>query len=95
MTSGAEVPPPQAYLRKILRTVASSDRLRQMLSEPDGVRRVLADPEIAPDAAHLTADVTNALIDGDLCKIQEALDHEPRDAGEEAAARPYWALVRV
>jgi hypothetical protein len=92
MTSGAEQP---RYLRRILTTVAKSDRLRQMLSEPDGPRRVLADSDIAPDAEHLTSEVTNALIDGDLSKIQEALDLESHRAGEEAAARPYWALVRI
>jgi hypothetical protein len=56
---------------------------------------VLEDQEIAPDAAHLTVDVRNALIAGDLCKIQEALDHEPHGEDTDAAARPYWALVRV
>ena len=83
------------YLQTILLAVAKSDRLRQMLSEPDGPRRVLADPEIAPDAAHLTSEVTDALIDGDLSKIQAALDLESHYAGEDAAARPYWALVRI
>jgi len=92
MTTGPDQP---RYLRRILTTVAKSDRLRQMLSEPDGPRRVLADPDVAPDAAHLTSEVTNALIDGDLSKIQQALDLESGHAGEEAAARPYWALVRV
>jgi hypothetical protein len=66
-----------------------------MLYEPGGVERVLADPEIAPDAARLTADVIDALLAGDLCKIQEALDREPHGEDTDAAARPYWALVRV
>jgi hypothetical protein len=92
MSSGPERPP---YLQRILKAVATSDRLRQMLSEPDGPQRVLADPAIAPDAAHLASEVTNALIDGDLSKIQQALDVESQRAGEEAAARPYWALVRI
>jgi hypothetical protein len=92
MSSGAEQP---QYLRRILKTVARSDTLRQMLYEPDGVERVLRDQAIAPDAAHLAPEVRTALVDGNLCKIQEALDNELRDAGEEAAVRPYWALVRV
>ncbi len=92
MSSGAEQP---QYLRRILRRVAGSDRLRQMLSEPDGVERVLDDPEIAPDAAHLTPDVRDALLAGDLCKIQEALDQEAHREDTDAAARTYWALVRI
>jgi hypothetical protein len=93
MSSG---PAQQPYLRKILKTVARSDRLRQILFDPHGgPEAVLDDQEIAPDAAHLTPDVRDALIAGDLCKIQEALDLESGHAGEEAAARPYWALVRV
>jgi hypothetical protein len=92
MTGGAEQPP---YLRTILKTVAKSDRLRQMLFEPDGPRRVLADPDIAPDAAHLAPEVTKALIDGDLITIQGALDHEPHGEDTDEVVRPYWALVRV
>jgi hypothetical protein len=66
-----------------------------MLSERDGPRRVLEDPEIAPDAAHLTPEVTRALIDGDLITIQGALDHEPHGEDTDTAVRPYWALVRI
>ena len=94
MTSGAEQPPPQAPLRKILRTVARSERLRQLLFQY-GPEAVLADPEIAPDAARLTPGVRDALIAGDLCKIQEALDHESLGEDTDAAARPYWAIVRI
>ena len=93
MTSGAEQPP---YLRRILKTVARSDRLRQILFDPHGgPEAVLDDPEIAPDAAHLTPDVRDALLAGDLCKIQEALDHEPHGEDTDAPVRPYWALVRI
>jgi hypothetical protein len=56
---------------------------------------VLADPDIAPDAAHLAPEVTKALIDGDLITIQGALDHEPHGEDTDAVVRPYWALVRV
>jgi hypothetical protein len=94
MSSGAEQSSPQAPLRKILRTVAGSDRLQQLLYQR-GPEAVLADPEIAPDAARLTPDVRDAVIAGDLCKIQEALDHEPHGEDTDAAARPYWALVRI
>ena len=93
MSNGAEQTP---YLRRILKTVARSDRLRQILFDPQGgPEAVLEDQEIAPDAAHLTLDVRNALIAGDLCKIQEALDHEPHGEDTDAAIRPYWALVRI
>ena len=93
MSSGVEQPP---YLRRILKTVARSDRLRQILFDPQGgPEAVLEDQEIAPDAAHLTVDVRNALIADDLCKIQKALNHEPHGEDTDAAARPYWALVRV
>ena len=95
MSSGAEQPPQPKYLRRILKTVAGSDRLRHMLSLPDGPERVLADPEVAPDAAHLTPDVRDALIAGDLCQIQEALDNESQREDTDAAVRSYWALVRI
>jgi hypothetical protein len=95
MTGGAEQSPPQGPpLRKILRTVARSDRLLQLWFQ-SGPEAVLADPDIAPDAARLTPDVRDALIAGDLCKIQEALDHEPHGEDTEAAVRPYWAIVRI
>jgi hypothetical protein len=94
MSTGTEQPPPQPPLRKILRTVARSERLRQLLFQY-GPEAVLADPEIAPDAARLTPEVRDALIAGDLCKIQGALDNEPHGEDTDAAARPYWALVRI
>ena len=94
MSTEEEQQPPRAPLRKILRTVDGSDRLRQLLYQY-GAEAVLADPEIAPDAARLTPDVRDAVVAGDLCKIQEALDREPHGEGTDAAARPYWALVRV
>jgi hypothetical protein len=95
MSTGAEQSPPQGPpLRKILKTVARSDRLLQLWLQ-SGPEAVLADPEIAPDAARLTPDVRDALIAGDLCKIQEALDREPHSEDTESAARPYWAIVRI
>lgn len=93
MSSEAEQQPP-AFLRRILRTVARSDRLQQVLAQ-GGPEAVLHDPEIAPDAEHLTPDVRRAVIDGDLCKIQEALDHEPHGEETDATVRPYWAIVRI
>ena len=91
MSNGAEQTP---YLRRILKTVAQSDRLQRVLSQ-HGPEAVLDDPEIAPDAAHLTPEVRRAVIDGDLCKIQEALDNEPHGEETDAAVRPYWAIVRI
>jgi hypothetical protein len=34
------------------------------------------------------------LVEGDLCKIKEALDHEALERGE-SAQLPNWALVRI
>ena len=93
MSSEAEQQPP-AFLRRILRTVARSDRLQQVLAQ-GGPEAVLRDQEIAPDAEHLTPEVRRAVIDGDLCKIQEALDNEPHGEETDAAVRPYWAIVRI
>jgi len=96
MTSGAEQPPLPPPLRKILKMLANPDDttlLRLWLQR--GPAAVLADPEVAPYAARLTSDVRDALIAGDLVKIQGALDNEPNGEDTDAAARPYWALVRI
>ena len=60
-----------------------------------GPEAVLDDPEVAPYAARLTAAQRSALIDGDLSRTQAELDREPHDEETDAAARPYWALVRI
>ena len=96
MSSGAEQPPLPPPLRKILKMVANPDDTRLLrLWLQHGPEDVLEDPEVRPYADRLAPQVRDALIAGDLVKIQGALDTEPPGEDTDAAARPYWALVRI
>jgi len=76
--------------------VANPDDTRLLrLWREHGPEAVLADAAVADYAARLTPEVTGALKSGDLCKIQEALDHEPHGEETDATVRPYWAIVRI
>jgi hypothetical protein len=95
MSSEAQQPP-LPPLRKILKMVANPDDTRLLLLWlQHGPADVLRDPEVRPWADRLTTEVRDALIAGDLVKIQGALDNEPHGEDTDAAVRPYWAIVRI
>ena len=76
--------------------VANPDDTRLLrLWREHGPEAVLADAAVADYAARLSSDVRDALIAGDLCKIQGGLDNEPHGDDTDAAVRPYWAIVRI